>query len=341
MRRKVELLNPEQGQKIKLSGSFIRIGRAEDNEVILKDPSVSRYHIHIYLKDDKIIVEDAGSRSGFFVNGRAQKNAASLKKGDVLQVGNQKFTIGVTEIAKRTPTSKKDEEEIGNPFAQEENTADEIDPSKKRIRIYAAVIALMALFYAIQPEEKPVAPMIQDLEVNAKTIQDSLQKAEVNKKVMKTKSMTEMEAEGKFHEGLRDYHNGNFVRAIQLFNQSLTQDPNFEKAQDYVQYARGRLKKQINDLMQDGQRSFSLLQYQRAKSQFSQVLSILSEQIPGYWQREAQKIMNKESHDRRPAQEENLLNIPCEETKMEAKCRLAVELIKQSRILLGEENSLK
>ncbi|NCN40058.1 FHA domain-containing protein [bacterium] len=336
MIQRFELRNPERGIKIKLAGEFLRVGRAEDNEIVLKDASISRHHLNIYIKEGRVLVEDAGSRTGFFVNGRAQRGSVALKKGDTLKVGNQVFEF-FSGIAKQEPKPKTNPGFDPNAF--------EKPPTEHsgRLKLYlgAGVVLLFALMFMADDGAKKNIPMVQDLNPTADGVQRGIDAADLAATKAIPKSLSEIEAEGKFQEGLREYHNGNFVRAIKFFNDALTQNPNMEKAEDYLQFADSRLQNKIKLLMEDGQRSFSLLQYPRAKAQFAQVLSILSEQIPGYWQRVAQKTLNKQDGQRSPAQEETLLDIPCEETKLEAKCKLSVELIKQSRILLGEEDNLK
>ncbi len=333
MQHRFELRNPEQGTKIRLAGDFLRLGRSEDNEIVLKDASISRHHLNIYIKGDSVFVEDAGSRTGFFINGRAQKAIVAIKKGDTLKVGNQVFEF-YSGPGKHAPKTKTD-------FINPGNLGSATTEHSGRLKLYlgAGVVLLFAIAFTRGNDTK--APMVQDVLPTAENVQKGIEAADLKSKSVRPKSLAEIEADGKFQEGMREYHNGNYVRAINFFNQALTQNPNMEKAEDYLQFANLRLLDQIKLLMEDGQRSFSLLQYTRAKAQFAQILTILSEQIPGYWQRISQKTIGRSELERAPAQEETLLDIPCERTKMESKCKLSVALIKQARILLGEENSIR
>jgi pSer/pThr/pTyr-binding forkhead associated (FHA) protein len=331
-----ELRNKEQGVKIRLSGEFIRVGRAEDNTVVLNDPSVSRYHVNLYPKESNLIVEDAGSKTGFFVNGVAQRAPTSLKNGDLLKIGTQTFSIfigagALSEEAVGTPLG-------GVPLSTDSEDADRVMSRRRKI-LYGAVAAfLIALALGGQKEEAP--PLAQDDILDANSVSMALDARLLSADSARHKSRGEIEAEGKFQEGMREYNNGNYVRAINRFEEALTQNPTMGTATDYLQFSQARLKTQVNDLMQDGQRSYALLQYSRARAQFAQVLSIMSEQIPGYWQQMAQKSLSADD-GRKPAQEDTLLDIPCERTKEQATCKLAVELIKQSRQELGEEDTIR
>src|SRR5690606_7623840 len=114
---------------------------------------------------------------------------------------------------------------------------------------------------------------------------------------------------------MRDYYDGNYSRAIVVLKQSLVANPSHLEAAEYLQFAERRLENQINDLLKSGQRSYSVLQYGRALSAFTQVLSILSEQIPGYWQKISQEINTAGGVNRGPAHEDVLLDIPCGKTR--------------------------
>ena len=66
------------------------IGRASDNQLVLKDFSVSRHHARLEQRGDTWWVVDLGSTNGVKVNGRYVTDAM-LTEGDQVQVGN--FTL--------------------------------------------------------------------------------------------------------------------------------------------------------------------------------------------------------------------------------------------------------
>jgi hypothetical protein len=63
------------------------IGRALDNDVVLDDRSVSRYHAQIRAERGGLIVVDLQSTNGTFLNGRRVAGEARLKDGDSLTIG--------------------------------------------------------------------------------------------------------------------------------------------------------------------------------------------------------------------------------------------------------------
>ena len=66
-----------------LSQPMVRIGRALDNDLILEDPRVSRYHAQLRCRYRRYILQDMGSRGGTTVNGFPIQEIV-LRPGDVI-----------------------------------------------------------------------------------------------------------------------------------------------------------------------------------------------------------------------------------------------------------------
>ncbi len=79
----------ERGQEIPLiSGNVWKIGRTEQNAVVLLDDMVSRNHALIQQQEDgEFYLIDMGSRNGSFVNGRRLTAPVALRDGDRLSFG--------------------------------------------------------------------------------------------------------------------------------------------------------------------------------------------------------------------------------------------------------------
>jgi pSer/pThr/pTyr-binding forkhead associated (FHA) protein len=77
----VELLIKQPGhadRTVRLPEGATRMGRAEDNEVVLADVGVSRRHAQVYVSRTEVTVEDLGSGNGTYYNGyRVQSQAIS------------------------------------------------------------------------------------------------------------------------------------------------------------------------------------------------------------------------------------------------------------------------
>jgi len=69
-----------------LAKSETTIGRWEDNDVIVDDRWVSRYHSQVRREGEQYVIEDLGSKNGTFVNGRRIAGPTVLTDGDEVQV---------------------------------------------------------------------------------------------------------------------------------------------------------------------------------------------------------------------------------------------------------------
>jgi DNA-binding response OmpR family regulator len=79
-----------EGDEIKgrwpLAKAVTTIGRAEDNDLVVDDRWVSRYHAQVRQEEGRYLVEDRGSKNGTLVNGRRIAGPALLADGDQVQV---------------------------------------------------------------------------------------------------------------------------------------------------------------------------------------------------------------------------------------------------------------
>ncbi len=67
-------------------GKMTRLGRAPDNEIVLPDNLVSRYHAQIERVGPTFLVSDLGSKNGILINDRRLMDH-SLRRGDQLKIG--------------------------------------------------------------------------------------------------------------------------------------------------------------------------------------------------------------------------------------------------------------
>lgn len=84
---------PDQGLTVTLeNGKPFLIGRGQDANPRLSDPSVSRKHLQIEARDGAVKITDLGSSSGTFVNGEKIQES-QLKVGDQFQMGDTIFQL--------------------------------------------------------------------------------------------------------------------------------------------------------------------------------------------------------------------------------------------------------
>jgi pSer/pThr/pTyr-binding forkhead associated (FHA) protein len=74
------------------AGAATRVGRAVDNDIVLDDASISRYHAIIEAHNGSYIVRDLGSHNGTWLSG-ARVTEAGLERGVAIRLGNADFTF--------------------------------------------------------------------------------------------------------------------------------------------------------------------------------------------------------------------------------------------------------
>jgi Ca-activated chloride channel family protein len=74
-----------------LEGDLIRIGRAPQNEIVIKVNGVSRFHCQIKREENQLLIEDLSSTNGTLVDGQLLQKPYLLHAGDEIYVCNEKL----------------------------------------------------------------------------------------------------------------------------------------------------------------------------------------------------------------------------------------------------------
>ena len=84
----IELLEgPGQGRTFTFTKDRVRVGRAPDNDLVLVDGSVSRYHCELLVRGAAVELSDAHSTNGVKLNGRKLQDVVMLRDLDVIELG--------------------------------------------------------------------------------------------------------------------------------------------------------------------------------------------------------------------------------------------------------------
>jgi hypothetical protein len=79
-------------RRIPVSGAPMRIGRAPECELVLKDSRVSRRHARLHARDGVLLLTDLGSTNGTRVNGHRVTEMV-LGAGDRIQIGETRLMV--------------------------------------------------------------------------------------------------------------------------------------------------------------------------------------------------------------------------------------------------------
>jgi len=87
----IQISGRETGQMHNLAGRTVKIGRDPVCEIMIDDPHVSRVHAEIVARGTKdIMIRDAGSTNGVFVNGK-KISEQQLNDGDKILIGTRLY----------------------------------------------------------------------------------------------------------------------------------------------------------------------------------------------------------------------------------------------------------
>lgn len=85
-------------------GAKLAIGTAEDNALVLRDPTVSRYHLELQRTADGVALVDLGSRNGTWVAG-VRIERAIVAAGTQIRIGDTTLTVEDAGQSVRPPAA--------------------------------------------------------------------------------------------------------------------------------------------------------------------------------------------------------------------------------------------
>jgi len=83
---------PDAGHTFRVGAQPVRVGRASDNELILRDPATSGHHARLELRTTQFFIVDLGSTNGTLVNGEPIQER-ELRGGDRITIGQNSVTF--------------------------------------------------------------------------------------------------------------------------------------------------------------------------------------------------------------------------------------------------------
>jgi chromosome segregation ATPase len=81
-----------EGPMLYLNGEVLTLGRTSDNDIVIPSKLVSRCHARLLVGPTGVIVEDANSTNGCYVNGELVRQHL-LHDGDVLELGDLRYRL--------------------------------------------------------------------------------------------------------------------------------------------------------------------------------------------------------------------------------------------------------
>lgn len=133
-------------QRFDVRSIVVKLGRSPDCNVQIppeQGASVSRIHAEIAIQDGGVVVRDAGSRNGTFVNGKRLEGSHSAGKSDLIMLGSGGPTFSIEDLhivrgqapapaPGGTPETTPAEAKHGRGAAARPSQEPRTDPSPKR-----------------------------------------------------------------------------------------------------------------------------------------------------------------------------------------------------------------
>ena len=95
---------PLKGKRLPVKVPIVNVGRADYNDVVLPDPSVSTSHAKLQRRDDVWVLSDVGSTNGSFVENERVVGEVALSPGATLRFGE----VSLLWEPFDAPTGKRD-----------------------------------------------------------------------------------------------------------------------------------------------------------------------------------------------------------------------------------------
>ena len=81
----------------------VNIGRADYNDLVLPEPSVSTAHAKLQRREGVWVLQDLDSTNGSFVDGERVKGEAALAPGAVVRIGDVQLVFEPMDDAQPRP----------------------------------------------------------------------------------------------------------------------------------------------------------------------------------------------------------------------------------------------
>jgi pSer/pThr/pTyr-binding forkhead associated (FHA) protein len=243
------------------------------------DAKSSREHAEIVKVGDKYVVTDLDSQNGIVINDLKVKQH-ELETGDTLIIGKTVLKYSCTtvdkvpEVVDNDSEIEDEEDDVEDDFEEEVKTSKPKNKGKsnKKIIIYAVVLALVAFIFL--DDEKPKK---QQQKSDSSKLSDATEEF-INaskKRSSKLDKDTEKKLIMVLHNGLREYRERNYFRAIREFELALMLSPSNARASFYLNKTKQAMDEEIEKNFMKAKRDTGSLKYRGAVVSYCAIIKLL------------------------------------------------------------------
>lgn len=113
-----KFINASNGDEVDISSWEVSLGRAKTCDIILNNPTVSRFHAVIARRGKGWIIFDTNSKTGITVNGEKVDKSAFIYDGDTVTMGTSVMYFR-SPLFKRPGTEDKTNTDAGLPLSRQ------------------------------------------------------------------------------------------------------------------------------------------------------------------------------------------------------------------------------
>lgn len=292
------VFGPDQGSVFVMMGLRARVGRGEDNDVVLSDLKSSRHHAEVFLGQSGWEVRDLGSANGILWNNRPCREA-KLKNKDTLTIGEtvlefvgaEQGTILLVEPPRSLEQIRSEQDALeaqrekvrqlaipggapsGAKGPKPQLSGEKASGSKARSLLLLGALALGYLFLQEDtPQKSPSKPgsgAAKGGGADGSSLAQYLPQSDVDP------APVARSAEIFFQAGFREYNQGNYLRAKTQFETVLQMSPGHELAGIYLRNSENRIKDEVKFHLDSGRKGFDSGKLRAARGHFESALRLL------------------------------------------------------------------
>lgn len=258
-----------------MASERLQMGRAEDNDIVLKDNKCSRHHALLEIREQGLILKNISTNNRVFVDG-VEISEILLMPNSTIRLGDTELQLFVSglESLPEMPQSQISEMQMG--IAAPTPAAEK----KRNPLFYVYIILGLGGLYLLlsdsgsSPEETLLNDdaQIQTEILEAQKITEQLQ----NLKYTSGKDSKQyLDSQEEYLKGFRDYREGNYSRSITSFQAALALYPKHELARKYEVLSKRKLDEMIQTSMQDANSYMEQGRYTEAQSSYRTAMILI------------------------------------------------------------------
>ena len=303
---------PDFGAVYVVTAVKVKIGRGEDNDVVLSDLKASRHHAQLVLVQGAWAIRDSGSANGINFSGRFVREL-SLKGGEVIAMGEttleflvspntgtQVLAAPVKELAvlkaeqAALVDKRREVRALGGFGGAGSAQPRQAGAKNKRTTLFAvAAIGAIAFLYLGNPNPPaPSAPKAptegggKNGEGGTRDLASYLPQGDSAKEIDKS-------AESFFRAGFREFREHNYLRARTSFETVLQILPGHPLATLYLENCKKAIDDEVRFHLQSGKKCIEAGKLKDAQGHFEAVVRLLYKDPKNPSYAEAQEQLDK------------------------------------------------